>query len=197
MSSFSSPPPPNNNTTTTTQNHPVALYTTLSQSQSQSQSNTQGIRIAVVNSDGVGGGGSVGGGSAGGTSAGSTMNTSSSTTSTMTISSQHPSSNDLQHQQHRQQQNVTQTDSQPLILTLEGTSGHVTWENSVINNEGMGRKSSKRCCIYKKPTLWNETSSDESQDDGRGAKPSGVTRKKGSGGASGGNGVDDTQRFLA
>ena len=36
-----------------------------------------------------------------------------------------------------------------LRLSLRPRS-NVTWDENVINNEGMGRKSSKRCCIFHK-----------------------------------------------
>ena len=43
----------------------------------------------------------------------------------------------------------------------------VTWEETVINNEGLGRKSSKRCCIFKKKKAWDESDT-ESEDEGDG-----------------------------
>mmetsp|Transcript_268 Transcript_268/g.494 ORF Transcript_268/g.494 Transcript_268/m.494 type:complete len:115 (+) Transcript_268:160-504(+) len=80
-----------------------------------------------------------------------------------------------------------------LTLTLTtAPAHHVTWDETVIDNEGLGRKSSKRCCIYKKPSAWDETSSDESGDDGRGARPAQrpIARKKG-------GKVPDYQRYHA
>ena len=84
----------------------------------------------------------------------------------------------------------------PLTLTLTTAPAppRVTWETGVVDNEGLGRKSSKRCCIYKKPSAWDETSSDESGDDGRGARPRPVARKKEKGT---GQKVPDFQRYHA
>ncbi|EKG21413.1 hypothetical protein MPH_01272 [Macrophomina phaseolina MS6] len=41
---------------------------------------------------------------------------------------------------------------------------HIQWAEDVIDNEGMGKKSSKVCCIYHKQREFGE-SSDESSDD--------------------------------
>ncbi|KAK7532494.1 phosphatase inhibitor-domain-containing protein [Phyllosticta citribraziliensis] len=41
---------------------------------------------------------------------------------------------------------------------------HIQWADDVIDNEGMGKKSSKVCCIYHKQREFGE-SSDESSDD--------------------------------
>jgi len=42
----------------------------------------------------------------------------------------------------------------------------VTWDESIINNEGLNRKSSKRCCIFhkKKEFAESDTESDEEND---------------------------------
>ncbi|PNS14848.1 hypothetical protein CAC42_2077 [Sphaceloma murrayae] len=42
---------------------------------------------------------------------------------------------------------------------------HVVWAEDVIDNEGMGKKSSKVCCIYHKPKTAGDASSDESSSD--------------------------------
>ncbi|KAF3766337.1 hypothetical protein M406DRAFT_322333 [Cryphonectria parasitica EP155] len=63
-------------------------------------------------------------------------------------------------------QTETQSQTQP-ILVLRGDRGprsqgpRVQWDESVVDNEGMGKKSSKVCCIYHAPTAPGE-SSDES-----------------------------------
>ncbi|KZF25548.1 hypothetical protein L228DRAFT_236630 [Xylona heveae TC161] len=41
---------------------------------------------------------------------------------------------------------------------------HIQWDESVIDNEGMGKKSSKVCCIYHKPRAAGESSSEEDSD---------------------------------
>ncbi|KZT53522.1 hypothetical protein CALCODRAFT_501038 [Calocera cornea HHB12733] len=54
------------------------------------------------------------------------------------------------------------------VLHLRGgpdTRPHVVWSDDVIDNEGLGRKKSKICCIYHKPKEFDESSSDESSSD--------------------------------
>ncbi|UNI20082.1 Type 1 phosphatases regulator ypi1 [Purpureocillium takamizusanense] len=57
----------------------------------------------------------------------------------------------------------------PRILRLRG--GHtssarsVQWAEDVVDNEGLGRKSSKVCCIYHKPKAVGESSDESSSDD--------------------------------
>eukprot|EP00533_Pseudo-nitzschia_delicatissima_P015302 CAMPEP_0197274380 /NCGR_PEP_ID=MMETSP1432-20130617/12596_1 /TAXON_ID=44447 /ORGANISM="Pseudo-nitzschia delicatissima, Strain UNC1205" /LENGTH=138 /DNA_ID=CAMNT_0042740165 /DNA_START=136 /DNA_END=552 /DNA_ORIENTATION=+ len=59
----------------------------------------------------------------------------------------------------------TQTqDDGVLRLTLQDRAG-VRWDESVVDNEGMGRKSSKRCCIFHKPRAFGESSTDTSDYD--------------------------------
>ncbi|KAF1354894.1 phosphatase inhibitor-domain-containing protein, partial [Delphinella strobiligena] len=42
------------------------------------------------------------------------------------------------------------------------TQPRVQWAEDVVDNEGMGKKSSKVCCIYHKPRETGESSSEES-----------------------------------
>ena len=42
-----------------------------------------------------------------------------------------------------------QQNEEVLRLTLQPRPS-VTWDNDVVDNEGLGRKSSKRCCIFHK-----------------------------------------------
>mmetsp|Transcript_18372 Transcript_18372/g.27554 ORF Transcript_18372/g.27554 Transcript_18372/m.27554 type:complete len:197 (-) Transcript_18372:46-636(-) len=51
-----------------------------------------------------------------------------------------------------------------LPLTLRGRP-RVTWDENVEDNEGLGRKSSKRCCIFHKERDFGESSTDSSDDD--------------------------------
>ena len=37
-------------------------------------------------------------------------------------------------------------------------------DNSVVDNEGLGRKSSKRCCIFHKQRAFGESSTESSDD---------------------------------
>jgi protein phosphatase 1 regulatory subunit 11 len=41
---------------------------------------------------------------------------------------------------------------------------HIQWAEDVVDNEGMGKKSSKVCCIYHKPRAADESSDDSSSD---------------------------------
>ncbi|KAF2461638.1 phosphatase inhibitor-domain-containing protein [Lineolata rhizophorae] len=41
---------------------------------------------------------------------------------------------------------------------------HIHWADDVIDNEGMGKKSSKVCCIYHKPHPIDESSDEDSSD---------------------------------
>nr|XP_040575841.1 E3 ubiquitin-protein ligase PPP1R11-like [Lepeophtheirus salmonis] len=41
----------------------------------------------------------------------------------------------------------------------------VNWEQGTVDNEGMGKKKSKCCCIYKKPRTFGESSSEEDEDE--------------------------------
>ncbi|ORY11373.1 hypothetical protein LY90DRAFT_677887 [Neocallimastix californiae] len=41
---------------------------------------------------------------------------------------------------------------------------HVRWTNETIDNENMGKKKSKICCIYHKQRLFDESSSESSSD---------------------------------
>lgn len=53
-----------------------------------------------------------------------------------------------------------------LRLTLRGRN-NVRWDESVVDNEGLGRKSSKRCCIFHKPRAFGESSTDSSEEEGK------------------------------
>jgi protein phosphatase 1 regulatory subunit 11 len=75
-----------------------------------------------------------------------------------------------------------------LTLTLRARPG-VSWDEAVVDNEGLGRKSSKRCCIFHKQRPFGESSTDSSDyesdhggdddddDDDSDKKPK-ATRKK-------------------
>lgn len=59
----------------------------------------------------------------------------------------------------------------PLVLKLKKpqTDKKVQWEEGVVDNEFMGKKSSKCCCIYAKPHKFGESdteSGSEGDDDG-------------------------------
>lgn len=54
------------------------------------------------------------------------------------------------------------------VLQLRGTgntSRRVVWSEETIDNEGMGKKKSKICCIYHKPKQFDESSDESSGPD--------------------------------
>jgi len=71
----------------------------------------------------------------------------------------------------------TQTQTPPLVqvrqpvLRLRGaetgvrSKKRIQWAEDVIDNEGLGRKSSKVCCIYHAPKPIDESSDESSSDD--------------------------------
>ncbi|KAL8437380.1 hypothetical protein ACSSS7_000975 [Eimeria intestinalis] len=57
----------------------------------------------------------------------------------------------------------------------------VSWEEGTLDNENMGKKSSKVCCIYHKPRAFAESSSESSSSnssDEEGAKKAGSSRHR-------------------
>ena len=44
------------------------------------------------------------------------------------------------------------------------TSQHVTWAEGTVDNEGQGKKKSKKCCIFKKRREFGESSSDSEDE---------------------------------
>jgi protein phosphatase 1 regulatory subunit 11 len=94
-----------------------------------------------------------------------------------------------------------------LTLTLRARPG-VSWDEAVVDNEGLGRKSSKRCCIFHKQRPFGESSTDssdyesehgEDDDEDDGDKKPRATRKKGKkiAGPKKDGQVPDFQRFHA
>lgn len=72
----------------------------------------------------------------------------------------------------------TATTAQPNVLIVprapDGTlrlrggpieDRRVRWDQGVIDNEGMGKKKSKVCCIYHRPRAYDESSSEEDSSD--------------------------------
>ncbi|CAJ0577121.1 unnamed protein product, partial [Mesorhabditis spiculigera] len=41
---------------------------------------------------------------------------------------------------------------------------HVRWTADTVNNEGMGKKKSKCCCIYKKVKRWDESDTESENE---------------------------------
>ncbi|BCR87023.1 PPP1R11/YPI1 family protein [Aspergillus chevalieri] len=50
------------------------------------------------------------------------------------------------------------------INTGSAPNRHIRWSQDVVDNEGMGKKSSKVCCIYHKPRPVGESSSESESD---------------------------------
>jgi len=72
---------------------------------------------------------------------------------------------------------------------------HVKWEEDVVDNEHMNKKSSKRCCIFHKKRAFGESSSEsesesegEGDDDGEGGGGGEGGEAGGGGGGKGGKG---------
>ena len=112
----------------------------------------------------------------------------------------------------RQQHSESNINLEEPILRLQlRPRSNVTWDQSVVDNEGMGRKSSKRCCIFHKVREFGESSTESSEDDddhstsssssggagdGRAQRP--IAKKKNKKGSIGGKPkVPDYQRFHA
>jgi protein phosphatase 1 regulatory subunit 11 len=56
-----------------------------------------------------------------------------------------------------------------LVLVAPKPEKHVVWdEESAVDNEHMGKKSSKKCCQFHRRRRFDETSSESSADDERG-----------------------------
>merc|ERR1711879_603551 len=55
-----------------------------------------------------------------------------------------------------------------LILKLQrkrpDPNHRVHWTNDTVDNEGLGRKKSKKCCIFHKKREWDESDSESSED---------------------------------
>jgi len=77
------------------------------------------------------------------------------------------------------------------------------WDENVINNEGLGRKSSKRCCIFHKKKEFGESDTESDSDFEFDANEEDKGRKKKDGsnikgfGEAGKQKTPDFQRFHA
>mmetsp|Transcript_12187 Transcript_12187/g.21731 ORF Transcript_12187/g.21731 Transcript_12187/m.21731 type:complete len:172 (-) Transcript_12187:216-731(-) len=64
------------------------------------------------------------------------------------------------------QQNTGASNNELPVLRLSlRPRSNVSWDEGVVNNEGLGRKSSKRCCIFHKQRAFGESSTESSEDD--------------------------------
>ena len=53
----------------------------------------------------------------------------------------------------------------PVLLLSLAPRPSVRWDESTLDNEGLGRKSSKRCCIFHKQRNFGESSTDSSEEE--------------------------------
>jgi len=75
-----------------------------------------------------------------------------------------PSGSTTTTQQYQAQIPFTSTHGTLVLRADEAEERHIQWAEDVIDNEGMGKKSSKVCCIYHKPRAVDESSGDDSSD---------------------------------
>lgn len=60
-----------------------------------------------------------------------------------------------------------ETDTEPTLhlrLVRPPDPRHVAWQPGTVDNEHMGKKKSKCCCVYRKPKKFGESSSDEEDE---------------------------------
>ncbi|XP_025072820.1 E3 ubiquitin-protein ligase PPP1R11, partial [Alligator sinensis] len=72
----------------------------------------------------------------------------------------------------------------------------VEWSSDTVDNEHLGRRSSKCCCIYEKPRAFGESSTESEDEDDEGCGNAHCIRghKKGQGGRAGGGGGSGSPR---
>ncbi|XP_065357008.1 E3 ubiquitin-protein ligase PPP1R11 [Calliphora vicina] len=64
-------------------------------------------------------------------------------------------------------EDVLDTASQPVLrlrLQKPKSDKKVVWHEGTVDNEHMGKKKSKCCCIYKKPVAFGESSSEDDEE---------------------------------
>ncbi|GCB78242.1 hypothetical protein scyTo_0019380 [Scyliorhinus torazame] len=60
----------------------------------------------------------------------------------------------------------TENRSITIRLRKRKTNKKVEWTSDTVDNEHLGRRSSKCCCIYEKPRAFGESSSESEDEDG-------------------------------
>jgi protein phosphatase 1 regulatory subunit 11 len=85
----------------------------------------------------------------------------------------------------QQQQQSETNDVGPILRLSLRPQPNVTWDQNVINNEGLGRKSSKRCCIFHKQRAFGESSTESSEEDGDDDDNNSTSSSSSGGGGSG------------
>merc|ERR1711966_158160 len=85
------------------------------------------------------------------------------------------------------QQTTEAGNNAPVLRLSLRPRTNVSWDQSVVDNEGLGKKSSKRCCIFHKQKAFGESSTESSEDEEDGSSSS----------SSGGGGGLPAQRPMA
>merc|ERR1719401_1930951 len=70
------------------------------------------------------------------------------------------------------QQSTGAVNNAPILRLSLRPRTNVSWDQSVVDNEGLGRKSSKRCCIFHKQKAFGESSTESSEDEEDGSSSS-------------------------
>jgi protein phosphatase 1 regulatory subunit 11 len=70
------------------------------------------------------------------------------------------------------QETQTQAPTEPALILSLRERPRISWSENTIDNEHMGKKSSKRCCIFHKVKKFGESDSDESDKEGDGGEDS-------------------------
>ncbi|PLW11925.1 hypothetical protein PCANC_07768 [Puccinia coronata f. sp. avenae] len=88
---------------------------------------------------------------------------------TMVINQDNSSTPPHDHQTQRADSNNTATTlilrAAPPLPSSQRRQPRVQWQDNVIDNEGLGRKKSKVCCIYNKPKAFDESSDESDHSD--------------------------------
>ncbi|KAG0451068.1 hypothetical protein HPP92_026414 [Vanilla planifolia] len=78
--------------------------------------------------------------------------------------------------------------AQALVLRLRPPKKKVTWKEGTVDNEFLGRKSSKKCCIFHKQKPFEEDDSDDEDNHGMDC-PHGKSTENGECSTSNGKGI--------
>ncbi|OAW00115.1 hypothetical protein PTTG_05953 [Puccinia triticina 1-1 BBBD Race 1] len=87
---------------------------------------------------------------------------------TMVIDQDSSSSSGPQNENHANNPNTAPTlilRAGPLQDSQLPRQPRVQWQENVVDNEGLGRKKSKVCCIYNKPKAFDESSDESDHSD--------------------------------
>eukprot|EP01035_Chromulina_nebulosa_P018100 gene18100-23751_t len=74
--------------------------------------------------------------------------------------------------------NNTSENNKVLLLKLKQKKKSIQWSKTVVDNEFMNKKTSKKCCIFHKRKAFGESDSDESDSDTEKAKAKAQPKNK-------------------